>query len=373
MSTLSPSTATTPPDSPRITMLGIAEHFSPAWFASVMGTAVIPLAASFLPWPDVSQWIARVFLVLAIGMYLAALGPWLARFLLFPQAIRNCFNHPIASNFFPTMPIALIVIALVFLKFPTLFFSADVAQRIALSLWLAGSIGIYLMGFVILMHVFRHTQINMSHANFGWFIPPVSKLLIPVGGLELAGLFPALHELTVGLSLASMGIGFFLFLFVGATVYHRYVYHELPMSRFAPTFFVGIAPTAIISVGLFKLLHLLQHEHVLGIDPAAVEGVIRLAIVMCWGLAAWWFIMALILTAFYIRTMTLPYALSWWAFTFPTGALGVSTGVTWKITGYQSIWWFYLAVVGLLLIIWLIVALRTVRGMLSGKVFQPAH
>ena len=64
---------------------------------------------------------------------------------------------------------------------------------------------------------------------------------------------------------------FFLFLFVGAAVYHRYVYHELPPARFAPTFFIGIAPTAVAAVALFKLIHLLRDGPVFGLEAAALE------------------------------------------------------------------------------------------------------
>ena len=353
-------------------LLRVAEHFSPAWFASVMGTAVIPVALSFLDQPWVRP-VAMGFMILAIVMFLLALGPWLTKFILFPGKVRHDLNHPIAGSFLPTMPIALIVIALDFLKYPDMLASPEVSRRIALWLWLAGSVGIYAMGMTILLHIFRHKEIRMEHANFGWYIPPVSKLLIPVAGLELAQLFPGWFDLAFGLSIASMGIGFFLFLFVGSTVYARYVYHHLPVSKIAATFFVGIAPTAIISVGLFKLMQLLQHQSVMGIDPAAVVPMLKLLILANWGLAAWWFVMGVFLMSLYIRSMDLPYALSWWAFTFPSGALAVSTGVAWKATGLGFLFWFYLGVICFLLAAWAIVAFRTGMGMVGGKVFQPAH
>jgi C4-dicarboxylate transporter/malic acid transport protein len=353
-------------------LLAIAEHFSPAWFASVMGTAVIPLALSFIDKPWVRP-VAAVFLVLGMLMFALALGPWLTKFIIFPSQVKKDLNHPIAGSFLPTMPIAMIVIALGWLKYPDLLASVEVSHRIALTLWLIGALGIYAFGFVILMHIFRHPEINMEHANFGWYIPPVSKLLIPVAGFEIAHKFPGLFEFAFGLSMASLGIGFFLFLFVGATVYHRYVYHELPVSRIAATFFVGIAPTAILAVDLFKLMHLIQLRDVMGIDAALIAPALKLLILINWGLAAWWFLMALLLMCCYIRCFDLPYALSWWAFTFPSGALAVSTGVAWQASGLGFLYWFYCSVIVFLLCIWLVVAVRTGRGMITGKVFQPAH
>lgn len=364
-----PAQAAAPARNP---LLRVAEHFSPAWFASVMGTAVIPVALSFIDRPWVRP-AAMAFMLLAIAMFLLALGPWLTKFVLFPHQVAHDLNHPIAGSFLPTMPIALIVIALDFLKYPDMLASPEVSHRIALWLWLVGAAGIYIMGMTILLHIFSHKEIRMEHANFGWYIPPVSKLLIPVAGLELAAIFPEHFDLAFGLSIASMGIGFFLFLFVGATVYARYVYHHLPMSKIAATFFVGIAPTAILAVGMFKLMQLLQHHTVMGIEPGAVVPMLKLLILANWGLAAWWFVMGVLLMIGYLRRMELPYALSWWAFTFPSGALAVASGVAWKATGLGFLFWFYSGVVVFLLGAWAVVAFRTAQGMISGKVFQPAH
>ena len=46
--------------------------------------------------------------------------------------------------------------------------------------------------------------------------------------------------------------------------------------------------------------------------------------------------MAVVIVASYVRNLGLPYALSWWAYTFPLGALAVSSGVAWTVTGFES-------------------------------------
>ena len=87
---------------------------------------------------------------------------------------------------------------------------------------------------LIMVRVFSNQGISPAHANFGWFIPPVLQMIIPVAGFELAELFPHYLELTFGLSIGVFRRRFvFLFLFVGSVVFHRYIYHELPMSRLA--------------------------------------------------------------------------------------------------------------------------------------------
>ena len=314
----------------------ITRHFSPAWFAAVMGTAAVPLALSFLA----GAWIrplAAIFMVLSILMFLLAIGPWTMRLFLYPDQVRNDFNHPVAASFLSTMPIALHVIALDLLKYPDLLLAEAVSRQVALGLWIAGSLGIYLLGFIVLAHVYRHTGIELAHANFGWYIPPVSKLLIPVGGFELAGLFPEHASWLAGLSLISLGVGFFLFLFVGSAVYYRYIFAALPPQKLAATFFIGIAPPAIIAVDIFKLMHLVQHHTLLGVTAEHIAPVARLLIIALWGLAAWWFLMGLILIAYYHGRLGLPFAMSWWAFTFPSAALGVASGLAWKVSQFEFI------------------------------------
>lgn len=356
----------------KLTVGETIQHFSPAWFAAVMGTAVIPLAISFIP-STVLRPVAGLFILISVAMFLALLVPWIWRFIRYPADAWRDMNHPVAANFFPTMPIALIIIALDLLKYPDLFFPSAVSREIAFYLWLIGALGIYGLGFVVLARIYGHEGIKLGHANFGWYIPPVSKLLIPVAGLELTQIFPLRTELTFGLSMISLGVGFFLFLFVGAAVYHRYIYDRLPIGRFAGTFFIGIAPTAIMAVILFKLLHLFEATPILGIDPHIIVPLAKLGILMTWGFSVWWFIMALILVLHYLRRLDLPYALSWWAFTFPTGALGVASGAAWKVSNFGFIQAFYYGVIAFLLVVWGIVLVRTARGVLSGQVFAPAH
>ncbi len=350
----------------------IVETFSPAWFAAVMGTAVVPLAIAFTGGAWVRP-VAGLFIVLALALFLLSIGPWSIRWFRFPRAVHHDLEHPVAASFLPTMPIALHVLALDFLRYPDLLLPEAVSRTLALVLWTLGTIGIYVLGWVVLLRVYRHAQIEVKHANFGWFIPPVSKLVIPVAGLELAGLFPAAQDLLVGVSLASLGVGFFLFVFVGSAVYHRYKFAPLPPGRLAATFFIGMAPTAIIAIGLAKLLHLVQHQPVLDLTPALLAPLVKLLVVASWGFAAWWFIMGMILMVHYLRAGDLPFAMSWWAFTFPSGAFAVATGLAWQMSGWAWLGGFYWLVLVWLLGIWTVVFLRTVAGMVSRKIFVPAH
>jgi C4-dicarboxylate transporter/malic acid transport protein len=356
----------------RPTFTDIVEHFNPAWFAAVMGTAVVPLAISFFTGAWVEP-VALVFVVISVLMFIAIAIPWTLRFFMFTPAVRADLHHPIAASFFPTMPIAVIVIALDLVKYPDMFFSPSTSHAVGFWMWLAGSLGIYVTAFIVLPKIYRSDAIELAHANFGWFIPPVAKLLIPVAGFEFAVLYPERFELTFGLSIVSLGIGFFLFLFVGSLVYHRYVLETLPASKLAATSFIAVAPTAIIAVALFKMMKMFEEGTPLGLDAEAIRAVSVLMLLAAWGFAAWAFVMAVVIVVSYARHLELPYALSWWAYTFPLGSLAVATGVAWRTTGFESIHWFYIIVVASLFGAWATVALRTSIAMVSGRVFESPH
>jgi len=143
----------------KATPSSITEHFNPAWFAAVMGTAVIPLAISFLSLSWVKP-LSMACIIFSAAVFLLFLFPWTAKFILYPASIRKDLNHPIAANFFPTMPIALILFSLNLMKFPTMFFSEQISLQLAWYLWLLGSAGIYILGFIILIHI---TDIIIVH------------------------------------------------------------------------------------------------------------------------------------------------------------------------------------------------------------------
>ena len=337
-----------------------------------MGTAVVPLAISFVDAPWV-EYVAAVFMLLSILMFFTILVPWTVRFIAYPDAVRHDLDHPVAASFFPTMPIAIVVIALDFLKYPELFFSSSISEEVAFWLWLIGSVGIFFAGFVVLPRIYRSSSIDLTHANFGWFIPPVANLLIPVGGFELAVVFPERFEVTFLLSIIGFGAGLILFLWVGALVYQRYVLHALPPSKFAATSFIAIAPTAIIAVSLFKLMRLFEAGTPIDVSAESVRALSTIGILLAWGFAVWAFGMAVVIVLTYVRHLELPYALSWWAYTFPLGALAVSSGVVWKVTGLASVRWFYVAVLVALAIAWIVVAVRTAMGIWSGQVLKSPH
>ena len=104
---------------------------------------------------------------------------------------------------------------------------------------------------------------------------------------------------------------------------------------------------------------------------AAGAGVFALLYgVPAWGFAMMWLVLAAAIT---VRTARrgLPFALTWWSFTFPVGTCVTGTIVLAArchagVLDVASVLLF-----GLLLAAWLVVGARTVSGAVSGRLFAP--
>jgi len=232
----------------------VIQNFNPSWFASVMGTVVIPLALGFGDLPF-KMFLVTFFVILSVIMFLAALVPWALKFIFYPDKTRRISIIPWRQTSFPQC---------LSLWFSFRSFFSGIPMDSSLpplpGPWLSGSGGWALPEFtswdLSSSRIFRNKQIQLAHSNFGWFIPPVSKIIITLAGLELAGFFPGAAEIIFCISMVSFGVGFFLFLFVGAVVYHRYVYHELPISsgNHSGIFHSLRQDRHSIQLGLFRLV-----------------------------------------------------------------------------------------------------------------------
>ena len=81
--------------------------------------------------------------------------------------------------------------------------------------------------------------------------------------------------------------------------------------------------------------------------------------------------MAAMLTVSYWKRGQLPFALSWWAFTFPTGAFAIASFRLSGVVPLPGTFGVGVLAFGLLALFWSVTLARSVRGTLDGSLFQP--
>jgi len=360
----------------------IVKNFGPEWGAAVMGTAAICITMQLSS--EVSRFFSPLlyvgvgFYLLATVMFITFLIPWILRFFMYPEEIKKDLQHPIRGNFFPTMPISFILAGTGTNKLGPMLFGPWFAYHLSIVFFFLGAIGIFIFGYLLVRTQFLNRDVRLEHANFSWFIPPVSHLIIPVLGACSMDVYWAGTNLAPVLFLISMvalGIGFFNFLFVGAAIWHRYTYQGIPEARLAPTLMVGIAPTAIIVIFLIKFIQAVEASHggLFGINFMSLFPLIKIIASVLWGYSLWWLMLVVILITHYITTKAHPFVFGWWAYTFPFEAFTVSTGLLAKCVATQFLHGVLITLNILVVIVWIIVVFGTIKWLESGAFFKPQH
>ncbi len=348
------------------------ESFVPSWPSLVMGTGIIPIALSlgstkilfFKP-------LAAAFSLLSAVLLIVITVLWLIRLTRYRKKFIQELHHPVSGSFIPTMPISFMIIGINFTVIAPQYIGLQASLITAQVLFLAGAAGIYLLSWLIMPALFQNSNVQEIHGTFGWYIPPVSHLIVPVLGLELISKLNGggLSDFYMTISLVSCGIGFFLFLFIGSNVFYRYLYKSSPVGKMAPTLFIGLAPTSILLIILVKLNAALKVLPDFG-GSAELSGLIRIAGLSLWGFSLWWIVLSVIKIIGALKRKELGFVLSWWAFTFPAGAFAVATGALNHFMHRDWLGYFQIGVTIFLILIWVYVIVKTISGISDRTIFD---
>jgi tellurite resistance protein TehA-like permease len=240
-------------------------------------------------------------------------------------------------------------------------------------LWLAGTaLGLVTAVWIPYLMMTRH-DIGSGDAFGGWLMPVVPPMVsAATGALLIPHVGSAQGRLTLLLACYAMfGISLFASVIIMAQVWSRLVTHKPGAAVMVPTLWIVLGPlgqsvTAAGNLGT-------EAAHVLPATYAAGAAVFALLYgVPTWGFAMMWLALAAAIT---LRTARrgLPFALTWWSFTFPVGTCVTGTISLAARTHADVLRGASVLLFGLLLVAWLVVAARTVCGAASGRLFKPAE
>jgi tellurite resistance protein TehA-like permease len=142
-------------------------------------------------------------------------------------------------------------------------------------------------------------------------------------------------------------------------------------AHLVPTMWIGLGPLgqSITAVGLLSRVA----APAIGATYApALRDMVLVYGIPVWGFALLWLALAAAIT---IRTARerLPFALTWWSFTFPVGTMVTGTSELSDALGAHFLSWFAVALFALLLTGWLSAATGTARGIWSGALLQASR
>lgn len=317
------------------TAAGLA-HLPVGVFATVMGVAGLTLATERMAQaaPALGP-VAVALLLVSAALYLALLGLYAVKLTRHPGEVLAEWRHPVRIAFFPAITIGLLLVATAL---------APHNARLAEPLWLLGALSHLAAMLAVVTTWIEGSQFEPPHLNPAWFIPAVGNVLVPIAGVPLGW---------VELSWFFLGVGLLFWIVLLTIVLNRLVFHHPLPAHLLPTLCILIAPPAVSFLAWVKLTG----------EAGAFGRVLYAAAVL----------FALLLLIQLPRLVRLPWALSFWAYSFPLAALAIATSVAGEELGQPLLaaaaWplWALLAllVAGL--------AWRTARSALSGELLRPGH
>jgi tellurite resistance protein len=255
-------------------------------FAAVMGLAGLSLAwrgaAEVLPVPS---WIGEALGALSLAIFLILAAGYLAKLVRAPETIRAEFDHPVQGSFIATISVSLLLLGGILR--PWVFALADLV-------WMAGA-ALQLLLALGLSYRWLRQRPDIGQVNPGWFIPTIGNIVAAITGAPLG-------HTELGWFFFAVGLLFTAILY--PVMLYRLIMHDTLPPALQPTLWILIVPPALIFLASLALG---------GAFDGVAQGFFSLALLVA-------FLLAIRLRQF----LALPFAASWWAYTFPLDALAVA-------------------------------------------------
>jgi tellurite resistance protein TehA-like permease len=285
----------------------------PAYFALVMATGIVSIAAHLLGLPAIPKALFALNLVFYPVLWLLTLLRALRHR---QRLIADLSHHGRAVGFF-TMVAATCVLG------SQLVVIAG-APGIALWLWLFG----ILLYFVLVYSVFAMLTIKQEKPtlaegiNGGWLVSVVAAQSVAVLGAQLAPTLPHSDRLLLFCLAMWLGGGM-LYFWIIALIFYRYTFYVLAPSDLAPPYWINMGAAAISTLAGTLLIGASEHS------PVAVQVLpfVRGFTLMWWATATWWIPMLLVLGLWrhVYRRFPLSYDPLYWGAVFPLGMYTAAT------------------------------------------------
>ncbi len=345
----------------------------PNWFASVMGTGIVAVAAATLP-VDVPalRVLATAFWLLAVALLVALTAATALRWYRFPAAARAHLSDPVMAHFHGAPVMGVLTVGAGTLLVGTDLIGSRWAVGIDLVLWSVGTVGGLAGAVVVPWLLLSRRRLTVAGAFGGWLMSVVPPMVSASTGALLVPHLPS--RLQVPMLVAGYGMVAFSLVasvVVVAVLGYRLVVHPAGPAAMVPTLWIVLGPLGQ-SVTAVNLLA----DAAVPVLPAATASALMTVAVdygsVVLGAAALWAIYAAAVTVRTARRGGLPFTLTWWSFTFPVGTCVTGASGMARHTG--SVVFAIVAVVLFVLLVaaWSVVAARTVAGCRRGELFAPA-
>ncbi|MFC9328417.1 C4-dicarboxylate ABC transporter [Kitasatospora sp. NPDC057015] len=340
----------------------------PNWYAAVMGTAIVANGAAALPVrPPGLIGFGRLFWALSVAALLTLVAARLVHLTRHRAAARaDLFDRPATAVFYGCPPMALLAVGAATLTFGPRVVGAGPSLAAAAALWIAGTVyAVAVAAGIPYLMITRH-RLAAQDANPTWLLPVVAPLVAAATGPALVPHLPAgfwraalLHG-----CFALLGAGLLATLALLPVVITGLLHSKPPAPALTPALFLVLGPLGQSTTGTAALADAARP-----VAPALAPAALALSELYggaVMGVAMLWLLVA---AAANLRAWRagMPFAMTWWAFTFPVGTCVTGAAGLARHTGFAGFGALAVALYLALLAAWAVAAVRTLGGLADGR------
>ncbi|MFC8451768.1 C4-dicarboxylate ABC transporter [Kitasatospora sp. NPDC057223] len=343
----------------------------PNWYAAVMGTAILAGGAAALPvrLPGLIGFGELAWALSAAALLLLA-GARAVHLLRHRAAARaQLLDNPATAVFYGCPPMALIAVGNATLAVGPRVTGTGPAVAVDAVLWTAGTLyALTVAAGIPYLLATRHRAAART-ANPTWLLPVVAPVVAAASGPALVPHLPdgAARTAMLHLCCALLGAGLLGTLAMLPVVLTGLLHGGLATRALTPSLFLVLGPLGQ-SVTATGQLADAARPVAPGLAPAALA-LSELYGVMVLGAAMLWLLVAATANLRAWRA-GMPFAMTWWAFTFPVGTCVTGAAGLARHTGSTGLTALAAALFALLLAGWAVAAAGTVSGLAGGRLLR---
>ncbi|CDM28246.1 hypothetical protein DTO013E5_3848 [Penicillium roqueforti] len=352
----------------------IVRNFSPSWFAVTMGTGIVSVLMVSIPFDTpVLYYLSIVFFLLNAVLFTLAFITSVLRYTLYPEIWQVMIQDPTNSLFLGTIPMgfATLIEMWVLVCVPIW---GEWAKTFAWALWMIDVVAAASVTSSLTFILMSQRHITSLDRFTAVQLLPIAATIVAAGtGAEVALILADKHH-AMGTLLASFilwGMGTPMAIVVLVIYYQRLAVHKLPPRELIVSCFLPLGP---LGFGGFGIVYIGKVARVLSqdsqfLDPIAGHIAYVLGVfisLLMWSFGLIWLVFAL---ATVLYSSPFPFNMGWWGFTFPLGVYSANTielGLEMDIMFFKVLG---TILSGAVLLLWVLVASRTVHGAWRGTLF----